>query len=387
MQVLGIMSGTSADGIDVARVRISGAPPALSAKLEGHYHARFPAPVRAEILRIAEGGRSTAGEISQLNFLLGEEFARAAIAACRAWNFPLRKIDLIGSHGQTIFHQGAATKYLGGARVASTLQIGEPGVIAARTGVTTFADFRPMDMAAGGQGAPLVPFVDYILYRHARRGRAALNIGGISNVTVIPAGARQDDVFAFDTGPGNMIVDALAAHATRGRWKYDRDAKIAMRGKTIPELLDLLMRDVYLRKPPPKTAGREQFGRAYSDEILRWGRKRRARAEDLVRTATVFTALSIADAFHRFIFLRAGVEECIVGGGGARNPLLMAQLAAALQGVRITDADEYGVGAEAKEAFAFAVLAYEAYRGRTNNLPRATGAKKRVVMGKMVRGG
>jgi anhydro-N-acetylmuramic acid kinase len=387
MQVLGIMSGTSADGIDVARVRISGAPPALSVKLEGHFHARFPASVRAEILRIAEGERATAGEISQLNFLLGEEFARAAIEACRAWRFPLRKIDLIGSHGQTIFHQGAATKYLGAARVASTLQIGEPSLIAARTGITTIGDFRPMDMAAGGQGAPLVPFVDYILYRHARRGRVALNIGGISNVTVIPAGARQEEVFAFDTGPGNMIVDALAAHATRGRWKYDRDARIAMRGKTIPALLDLLMRDAYLRKPPPKSAGREQFGRAYSEKILASGRKRRARTEDMLRTATVFTALSIADAFHRFIFPRARVEECIVGGGGARNPLLMAQLAAALQGVRITQADEYGVGAEAKEAFAFAVLAYEAYHGRTNNLPHATGAKKRVVMGKMVRGG
>ncbi|MGH9726064.1 MAG: anhydro-N-acetylmuramic acid kinase, partial [Candidatus Acidiferrales bacterium] len=191
MQVLGIMSGTSADGMDVARVRISGAPPALSAKLEAHYHARFPARVRAEILRIAEGGPATARDVSQLNFLLGEEFARAAIEACRAWRFPLRKIDLIGSHGQTIFHQGAATKFLGAPRVASTLQIGEPSVIAARTGVTTIADFRPMDMAAGGQGAPLVPFVDYILYRHARRGRVALNVGGISNVTVIPAGAKQ----------------------------------------------------------------------------------------------------------------------------------------------------------------------------------------------------
>ncbi|MGH9700094.1 MAG: anhydro-N-acetylmuramic acid kinase [Candidatus Acidiferrales bacterium] len=387
MQVLGIMSGTSADGMDVARVRISGAPPALSAKLEAHYHARFPARVRAEILRIAEGGPATARDVSQLNFLLGEEFARAAIEACRAWRFPLRKIDLIGSHGQTIFHQGAATKFLGAPRVASTLQIGEPSVIAARTGVTTIADFRPMDMAAGGQGAPLVPFVDYILYRHARRGRVALNVGGISNVTVIPAGAKQEDVFAFDTGPGNMIVDALAAHATRGRWKYDREARIAMRGKTIPALLELLMRDAYLRKPPPKSAGREQFGRAYSEKILAWGRKRRARTEDLVRTATVFTALSIAEAFHSFIFPCTRVEECIVGGGGARNPLMMAQLAAALPRVTIAEAGEYGVAAEAKEALAFAVLAYEAYHGRPNNLPRATGAKMRVVMGKMVRGG
>ncbi len=215
----------------------------------------------------------------------------------------------------------------------------------------------------------------------------ALNIGGIANVTVIPAGARQEDVFAFDTGPGNMIVDALAAHATRGRRKYDRDARIAMRGKTIPALLDLLMRDAYLRKPPPKTAGREQFGRAYSEKILAWGRKRRrANGRYGAHRDGIYGALDRRRVSPVYFSARAR-GGMIVGGGGARNPLLMAQLAAALQGVRITQADEYGVGAEAKEAFAFAVLAYEAYHGRTNNLPHATGAKKRVVMGKMVRGG
>src|ERR1700674_967180 len=224
MRVLGMMSGTSADGIDVALVRLSGAAPAISAKLEGHHHVPFPAGVREAILRLANGAATTTGEISELNFVLGEEFARAAIAACKRWRVPLRTIDLIGSHGQTIFHQGAASQGARGSRVASTLQIGEPSVIAERTGITTIGDFRPADMAAGGQGAPLVPFVHYLLYRHSKRGRVALNIGGIANVTVIPAAARPLDVFAFDTGPGNMIVDALVEHFTRGRRHYDKDA-------------------------------------------------------------------------------------------------------------------------------------------------------------------
>jgi anhydro-N-acetylmuramic acid kinase len=386
MRVLGLMSGTSADGIDVALVRISGAPPGISAKLEGHHHVRFPSAVRDAILRLAEGSPTTTAEISQLNFLLGEEFARAAIAACKAWGVPLRRISLIGSHGQTIFHQGVPTRFLGGRRVSSTLQIGEPSVIAERTGIATIGDFRPADMAAGGQGAPLVPFVDYLLYRDARIGRVALNIGGIANVSVIPAGARARDVFAFDTGPGNMIVDAIVEMATRGRERYDRDARLALRGKTAPRLLERMLNDAYLRKSPPKTAGREQFGRAYAEKVIGWAKRERVRTEDLVRTATVFTSLSIAGAVRRFVLPRARVTELIVAGGGARNPLMMAQLAAGLPGMEIIQASEFGIPTDAKEAFAFAVLAYEAFHGRANNLPSATGARQPAVMGKLVRG-
>ena len=385
MRVMGMMSGTSADGIDVALARISGAPPAITAKFEGHYHVRFPARVRAAILRLANGSTTTTAEISQLNFLLGEEFARAAIAACKNWRVPLRQISLIGSHGQTIFHQGVAAGFLG-RRMASTLQIGEPSIIAGRTGVATIGDFRPADMAAGGQGAPLVPFVDYLLYRHPRIGRVALNIGGIANLTVIPAGARPGQLFAFDIGPGNMVIDAIVEIATRGRAHYDRDARLAIRGKLLPGLLSTLLREPYLRKRPPKTAGREQFGRAYAERILAWGKRHRASTEDLVRTATVFTSLSIADALRRFVLPRARVDELIVAGGGARNPLLMAQIAAALPEIEIVPASEFGIPAEAKEAFAFAVLAYEADHGRANNLPSATGARDPVVMGKLVRG-
>jgi anhydro-N-acetylmuramic acid kinase len=241
-------------------------------------------------------------------------------------------------------------------------------------------------MAAGGQGAPLVPFVDYLLYRHAKLGRVALNIGGIANVTVIPIAARPEDVFAFDTGPGNMIIDALVERSTGRRLAYDRDARFALRGQVIRPLLETMLRSAYLRLPPPKTAGREQFGFEYADELISWARKRRARTEDLVRTATIFTALSIADAFRRFIFSRVRVNELIVAGGGTKNPLLMAQLRAALPGIEIVPSSRFGVPTEAKEALAFAVLAYEAFHGRVNNLPSATGAKRAAILGKLVHG-
>lgn len=385
MRVIGMMSGTSADGIDAALVRIEGAPPAISTKFEAHFHAAYPARVREAVLRFANGGAGTAGEISELNFLIGEEFARTALAACKRWGVGASEIELIGSHGQTIFHKGSAGR---GARggIASTFQIGEPSVIAARTGVTTIGDFRPADMAAGGQGAPLVPFVDFLLYRDAMRGRVALNIGGISNVTMIPAGARPEDVFAFDTGPGNMIVDSLVERATRGRQRFDRDARMALAGKTNPELLKKLMREPYLRKAPPKTAGREQFGREFAEGLIAWGKKHRARKEDLIRTTTIFTSLSIADALRRFVLPRTRVEELILSGGGAKNPLIVAELAMALPGMEIISSGRFGVPGAAKEAFAFAVLAYEAFHGRTNNLPHTTGSKRAVVMGKMVRG-
>jgi anhydro-N-acetylmuramic acid kinase len=241
-------------------------------------------------------------------------------------------------------------------------------------------------MAAGGQGAPLVPFVDCLLFRHPRRCRVALNIGGIANVTTIPAGARREDVFAFDTGPGNMIIDAIVEIATRGRVRFDRDARMARRGKLIPGLLRKLLHEPYLRKRPPKTAGREQFGRPFAENVLAWGKANRAGTEDLVRTTTVFTSLSIADAFRRFILPRKKVDQLIVAGGGTRNPLIMAQLAAVLPGIEIVPASEFGIPAEAKEAFAFAILAYEAFHGRANNLPAATGARHPAILGKMVHG-
>jgi anhydro-N-acetylmuramic acid kinase len=383
MLVLGIMSGTSADGIDVALSRISGAPPNLNARLLNHTTIPFPPKVSEEILRIASGASTNTEELSQLNFLLGELFAAAAIRAARKFRVPLARVSLIGSHGQTIYHQGLAARAFGGRKIASTLQIGEPAVIAARTGVTTVADFRPADMAAGGQGAPLVPFVDYLLYRHPRIGRVALNIGGIANVTVIPARARPTDVFAFDTGPGNMVIDALVRHFTHGREKFDRNSKLASSGRILPGLVDSLLKNPYFPQRPPKSAGREQFGDSYAHRIIGWGRRHRARPEDLVRTATALTSLSIIDAWHRFIAPRAKINQLIVAGGGSHNPLLMAQLSAALAGVEVMPSSALGVPEDAKEAFAFAILAYETFHRRAANLPAATGARHPAILGKV----
>jgi anhydro-N-acetylmuramic acid kinase len=386
MRVLGMMSGTSADGIDVALVEISGGAPNLSTRLEGHFQVRYPDYIRERTLRLANGGETTSAEISELNFLLGEAFARAAIRACKHWRVPLGTVSLIGSHGQTVFHLGSAARFQGKMRAASTLQLGETSVIAEQTGITTIGDFRTADMAAGGQGAPLIPFVDYLLYRDRMRGRVALNIGGIANVTVIPAGAKREDVFAFDTGPGNMIVDAMMEKITHGKTAYDRDAHYALSGRTIQELLVRMMREPYLRKRPPKSTGRELFGAQYAETLLAWGHHHHSGNPDIVRTAAVFTPLSIADAFRRFIIPRAQIHELIVAGGGARNPLMMAQLAAALPGIEVVAASRFGVPVEAKEAFGFALLAYETYHGRPSSLPSATGAKHAAVLGKIVHG-
>jgi anhydro-N-acetylmuramic acid kinase len=382
MLVLGLMSGTSADGIDVALARISGAPPRVKARLLKHTAVKFPAAVRAEILRVAEQRAITAGELSQLNFRLGLLFAEAAATACRRFRMKIASVDLIGSHGQTIFHQGKAVPYLG-ARVASTLQIAEGAVIAAKTGVTTVADFRPADMALGGQGAPLVPYADYLLYRDARVGRVALNLGGIANVSVIPAGASIARVFAFDTGPANMLIDALVGHFSRGRERFDEGARKAMAGRAIPALLNELMRDSYLRVSPPKSTGREYYGLDYLKKILALGRKYRAKPDDLIRCATIFTALSVVDALNRFVLPRVKIKQVIVSGGGARNPLIMAQLSAALPGVEVMPSSRMGVAEEAKEALAFAFLAYETFHRRAGNVFSATGASGPAVLGKV----
>ena len=382
MLVLGLMSGTSADGIDIALARISGTPPRVKARLLNHTAVKFSAQVRAEILRVAEQRAITAGELSQLNFRLGQLFAEAAKIACNRFRVAISSVDLIGSHGQTIFHQGVPAKYLG-ALTASTLQIGEAAVIAARTGVTTVADFRPADMAVGGQGAPLVPYADYLLYSDRKLGRASLNLGGIANVTVIPAGAARERVFAFDTGPANMLIDALVAHFTRGRRKFDDEARLALAGRAIPGLLDELMRDPYLREAPPKSTGREYYGAAFVKRVLALGRRYRAKPNDLIRCVTIFTALSVVDALNRFVTRTTKIDQLIVSGGGARNPLIMAQLGAALSGIEVVPSSRLGVPEEGKEALAFALLAYETFHQRAGNVFSATGASGPAVLGKI----
>jgi len=380
--VLGLMSGTSADGIEVALARISDAPPHLNAKLLNHTSISFQPKLRKEILRMAEQQPISAGDLSQLNFRLGEIFAEAALTACRRFRVTPKKIALIGSHGQTIFHQGKPVPYLG-RKTASTLQIGEASIIAARIGITTVADFRPADIAQGGQGAPLVPYADYLLYRHAKLGRISLNLGGIANITVIPANAKPSQVFAFDTGPANMLIDALVAHFTHGRQRYDKDARLAQQGRSIPPLINDLMRDPYLKLAPPKSTGREYYGRTYLDKILALGRRHRAKPNDLIRAATIFTPLSIVDALNRFALPKTKIHQLIISGGGSHNPLLIAQLAAALPRMEVLRSTELGVPEDAKEAFAFALLAYETFHQRPSNVRSATGARRPAILGKL----
>lgn len=387
MRVLGLMSGTSADGIDVALVRISGRGFRLRAQLEKFCTIPFPAAVRQKIMRVANSNwqpRVSIAEVSQLNFLLGELFAAAVLRACRRFRVRREQIDLIGSHGQTVFHQGRPGRFCGW-RVASTMQLGEPALIAERTGIPVVADFRPRDLAAGGQGAPLVPFVDYVLYRHPRRGRVALNLGGIANVTVIPANATPQQVYAFDTGPGNMVIDAVVRTVSHGRQQFDHFGALAARGHVLERMRQRLLRNTYFRQPPPKSTGREQFGESYLRKLLQAAPA--ARAADLVRTATELTVASIAEAFARFILPRVHIDEVIVSGGGVRNRFLLKRLRQSLPTLRFISSRHFDVPEKAKEAFAFALLAYQTWHGEPATLPSATGAQRAVILGKIVPGG
>jgi anhydro-N-acetylmuramic acid kinase len=359
MKVAGVISGTSADGIDVAILEFE-----HTYKVLGHHTVPYPPDVRQAILAVSNADTHT-GTIARLNYLLGELFADAVEQTCRKIGLPVAALNLIGSHGQTIFHEGLPVEYHG-YQIASTMQIGEPAVIAKRTGVVTIADFRADDIAAGGTGAPLVPLLDYLTFKHRERCRAALNIGGIANVTVIPANASIEDVIAFDTGPGNMVIDALMGEA-----KFDRDGATARSGRVDQPLLEELLADPYFGLAPPKSAGREQFGGSFAERF------RDLPLPDAAATATELTAQSIARALCHY----PQADEVIVSGGGVHNSYLMERLRTVLP-VTVKTSDEYGVDPDAKEAIAFAVLAYESFHGRPGNLPRATGARAAVILGK-----
>ena len=330
------------------------------------------------------GSRPQRGE-SQLNFLLGELFAKAALRVCRVARVSPQRVSVIGSHGQTIYHQGRPEQ-VPGHRAAvgpNTLQISEPAVIAERTGVPVVADFRTADMAAGGQGAPLVPMVDYLLLRDRQKGTVALNIGGIANVTVIPADAKPLDVVGFDTGPGNMVSDALVRHFTREREYYDAGGRVAALGKVNEPLLASALCHPFFLRRPPKSAGREQFGHAFVERYFL--SRKRTRFEDLLRTAVELTARTIAGALARFVFPGEKIDRLIVSGGGAHNRLLVKRLVELLPHLTVELSDRYGLPMDAKEAIAFAILADRTLHGLPGNLPSVTGARRAVVLGKIVK--
>lgn len=389
MIVAGVMSGTSADGIDVALVDILGSGPRRKLKLLGHSAVRYSAGVRKAVLGAMNSKSASVADLARLNFLLGDLYGEAVLGA---QNKLRAKADLVGCHGQTIYHQGSAAHFLG-KKLAVTWQTGEASRIAALVGVPVVSDFRPADMAAGGQGAPLVPFLDYLLYRDRRIGRIALNVGGIANVTAISAGASLNDVLAFDTGPGNMVIDALAGEFF-GQ-PFDREGKIAASGRVLPGLVEQFLRGSFFRRKPPKTAGREEFGREFVDEFGRTvhrfhpvksaQRRLPSSNEDSIATATALTACSISDAIRRYVLPRGKFAEVVASGGGARNPALMAMLANELCALdmQLRTSDEFGIPSEAKEAVAFAVLAFETWHRRPSNVPSATGARRPAVLGKI----
>jgi len=388
MIVLGMMSGTSADGIDAVIAEITQAPPTLDWRIIKHHHTEFASELRAEILACVRPESGSVDRLCALNFRLGEAFARAALDAIHAAGMSFDQVDLIGSHGQTLWHIPTGPD-------ASTLQLGEAAVIAERTGIATISNFRTRDMAAGGQGAPLVPYLDVLLFTHPTLTRAAQNIGGIGNVTYIPPRHNKNPItespnypitqpFAFDTGPGNMLIDYAAQRITNGAWSFDRDGALAAQGRVDDVLLRELLQEPYLHAQPPKTTGRELFGAPFGARVWERAHARGLNDYDIIATLTAFTAHSIAQAYRDF--LPAFPDQVIVSGGGARNPILMRMLRDLLAPARVTPIDEFGIASEAKEALAFAVLAYETWHARPGNLPAATGARHPVVLGNITPG-
>lgn len=367
MRIAGIMSGTSLDGIDVAIIDRRG----RYIQVLAHRTTPYPATVREALLGISNCQTHTR-EIARLNFRLGELYAQALRRTCTRARIPLDSIELIGCHGQTIYHEGSGPR-------ACTMQIGESAVLAERTGLPVVNDFRVADMAAGGQGAPLVPFLDYLLFSDRRKNRVALNVGGIANITTLPAGAGPEQSLAFDTGPGNMVMDQLTLWLTEGRQQYDKGGALAAQGQVRETLLRELLQDAYYRRKPPKTAGREQYGTEFVKRLIGTNLP----LLDLIATATAFTAATIARGIQKFG--PSPLDEVIAAGGGVHNRSLMQHLAADLPGTKISTTASYGIDADAKEAVAFAVLASENWRGQPGNLPSATGARHAILLGKQTR--
>ena len=394
MVVAGVMSGTSADGVDVVVCRVSparvkGGTPVV--KLLGHVGVAYPKAVRAAVLSAMDADAISVAELARLNWLLGEVYADAVEKARSTLGV---KIGLVGCHGQTVYHQGAAEKYLGRA-LRATWQMGEAAVIAERLRVPVISDFRPADVAAGGQGAPLVPMLDYCMFRSAKVSRVLQNLGGIGNLTAIPAGAGVDGVMAFDTGPGNMVIDACMRRLYER--EFDKSGAVARSGSVLQDVVERILEEEYFSALPPKSCGREQFGEAFVSRFIALCRKAGGRAdrdEDVVATATALTAASVVDAYRRFVWGHVGQAaplspvEFVVAGGGTKNDVLMGMLRDGLEPlkVKVRMMEELGVPAQAKEAVAFALMAWLSWNGLPGNVPTATGAKRAVVLGKVSRG-
>jgi anhydro-N-acetylmuramic acid kinase len=383
--VIGLISGTSADGVDAALVHIEGGTRAIQLHLLAFHTLPFPAGMREAILAASDPRTGTVDLLCRLNVALGEVFAEAALEVSRRAGISIGEVALIGSHGQTVQHLPEPSP-LGGYPICATLQLGEPSVIAERTGVMTVADFRPRDMAAGGEGAPLAPYVHYVLFGDVQRPRVVHNIGGISNVTVLPAGGSLVDVLAFDTGPGNMPIDGAISFLTRGQQLFDKDGVRARRGRVHQPLVDELRAHPFFDRHPPKSTGREAFGAVFLDHVLARGGELGVTGDDLIATLTALTVTTIADAYRNFVLPYHSAVESILCGGGSRNPILTSWLQRELHEVTWRVCDDFGISADALEAVIFAVLAHETVCGCCTNVPSATGAEREVILGKVVPG-
>jgi len=377
-RIIGLISGTSADGVSAVATEITGSGTSTKIRIIGFLTNPYPPELRRAVFELFTPETSTVDKVCAMNFVLGEFFAESALRLMDETGLEPSEFDLIGSHGQTIHHL-PAQREVSGYVARSTLQIGEPSVIAERTGVPTVADFRKADVAAGGEGAPLTPYLDYIMHRHPTRSRILQNIGGIANLTYLPAAAKLDDVVAFDTGPGNMVIDAVVRHYTGGG--FDEDGSIAAKGHVDAQLLEDLLANPYFARHPPKTTGREEFGDQYASMVVREAERRDIGFEDLVATVTDLTVASIARAYEGLLPAGGRVDEVFVSGGGSRNSHMMERLASRLGPVPVKENDLLGIPAESKEAVLMAVLANEHVMGNPANVPRATGARKAVILG------
>ncbi len=376
--VIGLISGTSMDGIDAVLIKLKGCGENASFKQIQFITYPYPAGLKERINNIITNKRTSPEEISKLNILLGEIFADAALTVCKRGKIPASKIDLIGSHGQTLWHS-PQKKEMYGYQVGSTLQLGDPSTIAVKTGIPTVGDFRIADITSGGEGAPLVPYFDYLMFRSKSENRAVLNIGGISNITVIPKDCRKVDITGFDCGPGNMLIDQTVR--VLFGVEFDKNGKLASRGKISNELLNFLKKHPFIKKPPPKSTGREEFGNKYVKKVLNFSEK--TKNEDIIRTITEFTALAIYMNYQLFIEERIRIDRLIVSGGGAKNNQIIKALKKYFKGVIIESSVRYGISPDAKESIAFAVYANETISGNKINIRGITSAKKESILGKI----
>ncbi len=376
-KVVGLMSGTSADGVDAALVEIEGCGLDTTSRLMEFITHPFPEDVKSRVFQLFSPSSCSVEDVCEMNFVLGRIFAEAALEVMKRAGLKTSDVDLIGSHGQTICH-------LPNAPVPSTLQIGEPAVIAQHTGIVTVGDFRVADVAAGGQGAPLVPYVDFLLLSDDEKSRAVQNIGGISNVTVLPAGGSREEILAFDTGPGNMIIDEAMRIITDSQKNYDRDGEMASRGTPDHNLLQKLLSHPFIRRRPPKTTGREEFGTHFAREMISDAGRMGISDVDLIATVTAYTAACIHRNYELFILPEHNVSEILICGGGLHNLTLMEFLRERFRPISVRSVEDFGLMSDAKEAIAFAILANETIHGNPGNVPSATGAGSLVVLGKIV---